>query len=64
MYTIKVRTSDMTLPGAFVAVMRLDPEAIIELEGADGEREVYSIQTAYDIDRLLDLEEAVIEYAS
>lgn len=46
-----------------VGVRFFDNDAVIEFEEFDKDNnEIYSIETEYNIDRVLDLSEAVIEY--
>ena len=46
-----------------VGVRFFDNDAVIEFEEFDKDNnEIYSIETEYNVDRVLDLSEAVIEY--
>lgn len=55
-YTVKL-TPDSE--NTFSAVLRFDHDAVIEL---NDEQAIYTIDTEYDIDRLLDIEPGVVSY--
>ena len=57
-YTVTVRPN----ADAFAAILRFDPDAVIELETADVDAETYTVNSAFSLDALLDAAPGMIEW--
>ena len=57
-YTVTVKPN----ANAFAAILRFDPEAVIELEDSDETAETYSITSDYVLDPLLDAAPGLVEW--
>lgn len=57
-YTVVVKPNS----NAFAAIVRFDPEAVVELDGGDTETEIYTITSGSALDHLLDAVPGLIEW--
>ena len=57
-YTVTVKPDS----NAFAAIMRFDPEVLIELEDSDETTETYNITSDYALDNLLDAAPGLVEW--
>lgn len=65
-YTVKtfvVSDENGMNPGAFQSVFCADQAAQLELESTDGLVETWTLETSFNVDRILDTEENVISYS-